>query len=557
MAAYPNVLFIMTDELRATALKLYSDLGIETPNIENLANTGVRFEHAVTPHPLCVPARVAMMSSRYPHSTGSRRNETLMPENELHAFKIWKDLGYTTGLIGKNHCYSHKSDLELIDVRCEISHMGLTREHYGGGNLGTTGMEWEIPEEIITQSHSTRASMNDTTGAGEYEITDHPIEGYSTRAIAVQVKGFLEKFSQGNTFGSKNTNGSFALQVSFPDPHHPNEIHKDIFASIDPDSIKIPPYKSDEFTNANVPERNKITYEMLNLDNFEESDIRKMISVYYSMTKFIDDAIGEIIQTLEDLDLRKNTIIIFTSDHGDFAGEHNMFGKAGVFYDSLIRVPCIISWPNGGVPEGIVDKSLVNTIDILPTILELSGICDFSPSKQILNKYIPYEGPQLLIDKDMTSFTSESFRRIQGKPMPSVTKTSPRLAAYSEYGAGGPLLTSEIFNTLPVKSGPKAVMNSLRAREAEGRRKMVRTAKWKYITDTSTSKKYHLSKAKIDDELYDLQNDPHELLNVAYDPENSPIISEMRELLLDWMIETEDVNPVALPDRMSRDVDFI
>ncbi|MQG22862.1 MAG: hypothetical protein FI688_05235, partial [SAR202 cluster bacterium] len=86
MSDYPNILFVITDELRATALKLYSDLGIQTPNIEKLAATGVKFEYAITPHPLCVPARVAMMSSRYPHSTGSRLNETLMPENELHAF---------------------------------------------------------------------------------------------------------------------------------------------------------------------------------------------------------------------------------------------------------------------------------------------------------------------------------------------------------------------------------------------------------------------------------------------------------------------------------------
>ena len=557
MTDYPNILFLMTDELRATALKLYSDLGVETPNIEKLANTGVKFEYAITPHPLCVPARVSMMSSRYPHSTGSRRNETLMPENELHAFKIWKDLGYTTGLIGKNHCYSHQSDLDLIDVRCEISHMGLPRENYAGENPGNTGMAWKIPEEIIEQSHSTRSAMSDTTGAGEYKITNHPIEGYSTRAIAVQVEEFLEEFSNGNTFGSKNTNGSFALQVSFPDPHHPNEINQDIFDLVDLESIEIPPSKSNEFTNDNVPERNKIIYKMLNLDGFKKSDIRKMISVYYAMTKFIDNAIGNIIEKLETLGLRKNTIIIFTSDHGDFAGEHNMFGKAGAFYDSLIRVPCIISWPNGGVPEGIVDKSLVNTIDILPTILELSGICDFSSKEQDNSVYVPYDPPDLFIDPHKTSLTPELLRRIQGKPMPSVTAAPPRSAAYSEYGAGGPLLTSEIFDTLPVTYGSKAIMNSLRGREAEGRRKMVRTIKWKYITDTTTSKKYHLSKAKIDDELYDLENDPHELSNIAYDPKNSLIISEMRELLLDWMIETEDTNPVSLPDRLSRDINFI
>lgn len=555
MSDYPNILFVITDELRATALKLYSDLGIQTPNIENLAATGVKFEYAITPHPLCVPARVAMMSSRYPHSTGSRLNETLMPENELHAFRIWKNLGYTTGLIGKNHCYAHKSDLDLIDVRCEISHMGLPRESYAGETPGNTGMEWKIPEDLINKSHSTRLSMNNTTGAGEYEITDHPTNGYSTQVIETQVTEFLDEFSKGNRFGSSNTNGSFALQVSFPDPHHPNEVNKDIFNLIDHSSVQIPPYKSDEFTNDNVPERNKIIYKMLNLDKFTDPDIRKMISVYYAMIKFIDVAIGNIVKKLEELGLRKNTIIVFTSDHGDFAGEHNMFGKAGAFYDSLVRVPCVISWPNGGIPEGITDKSLVNTIDILPTILELSGICDFSSKKQSDNEYVPYKNPQLLVDSN--TLTPGLLRRIQGKPMPTVTKAPPRFSAYSEYGAGGPLVTSKIFEALPVSYGSKAVMNSLRGREAEGRRKMVRTTKWKYITDTMTSKKHHNSNAKIDDELYDLENDPHELSNIAYDPKNVLIISEMRELLLDWMSETEDPNPITLPNRLSRDINFI
>ena len=110
--------------MKSNALKMYSDVGIDTPHLETLADQGVMFENAVTPHPLCVPARVSMMTSRYPHSTGSRRNETLMPPNQLHSFRIWKELGYTTGLFGKNHCFIQNSDLNLIDVRCELSHIG-------------------------------------------------------------------------------------------------------------------------------------------------------------------------------------------------------------------------------------------------------------------------------------------------------------------------------------------------------------------------------------------------------------------------------------------------
>ncbi len=126
----PNVIFIVADQLKTTALRMYSEIGIETPALERLASEGVMYRNAFTPHPLCVPARVSMMTSRYPHSTGCRRNETLMPSGQLHAFRIWKELGYTTGLIGKNHCFIEQEDMELLDVRCEMSHSGLPRNDY-------------------------------------------------------------------------------------------------------------------------------------------------------------------------------------------------------------------------------------------------------------------------------------------------------------------------------------------------------------------------------------------------------------------------------------------
>ena len=97
----PNVIFIVADQMKWNTLRMYSDIGTETPSLERLPAEGVRFENGVTPHALCVPARVSMMTSRYAHSTGAHRNETLMPTDQLHAFRIWKDLGYSTGLIGK------------------------------------------------------------------------------------------------------------------------------------------------------------------------------------------------------------------------------------------------------------------------------------------------------------------------------------------------------------------------------------------------------------------------------------------------------------------------
>jgi hypothetical protein len=127
--------------------------------------------------------------------------------------------------------------------------------------------------------------------------------------------------------------------------------------------------------------------------------------------------------------------------------------------------------------------------------------------------------------------------------LPTVTNAVPRTAAFSEYGTGGPPFTMEMLDQLPQRFGSAAIKNSLWAREAEGRRKMVRTRNWKYVTDLSTNttgKSLGESTAHLDDELYDLVSDPWELTNVAHEPERVGVISDMRALLVDWMLETED-----------------
>lgn len=556
---HPNMIFIIADQMKWSALRMYSDIGIETPSLERLASEGVRFEVGITPHPLCVPARVSMMTSRFAHSTGARRNETLMPPGELHAFRIWKELGYTTGLVGKNHCFIQRSDLETLDVRLELSHSGISAGNYLGEDSSVKGMEWVVPVETITESHSSRHSMAGGSGAGAFAVSDHDLAGYSSSAIPTQIESFLERASRGDTFDGSGETGEqekpFAIQVSFPDPHAPNEVPRKYAEMVTPESISLPPSREGEFDDASVPERNRVLYEMLNLEGKSEEDVRNIVGTYLAMTRFVDDGVGRILDKLDELDLRENTIIVFTADHGDFAGEHNMFGKGGVYYDSLVRVPYIVSWPGGGVPQGEVDESPVSTIDLLPTILQLSGVADFMASRdQEQRQDFPPAGPRLLAEIDSDILTSDSLRRLQGKLLPTVTDAPARIAAFSEYGTGGPAFTMEMLKELPVSTGSPAIMGSLWAREAEGRRKMVRTRDWKYVTDLSSNSGASVdgSTAHFEDELYDLNDDPWELTNVAQRAEYVGVISNMRGLLIDWMMETEEYNPVPLPTVIGR-----
>ncbi len=572
----PNVLFIMADQLKWSALQMYSEIGIPTPSLERLAAHGVMYRNAVTPHPLCVPARTSIMTGRYPHTTGCRRNETLMPDDETHAFQIWRDAGYTTGLIGKNHCFI---DLDAFDVYSDISHGGLPKGDYVGSQPQTKGMEWVRPIEAINKAHEVRARLNENAQSPTiaYAVTDYPLEDYGSNVVTAQTESFLERQAAGDRFGRDESVGledrPFALWVSYPDPHEPREAPRQYVDMFPSDEVALPPMRRGEFDEdggvkhlddapyppsgrvSPAPEVNRVLYAMLGMDDDNEEDVRNLVSVHHAMTRLVDDGIGRILDKLEELGMLNDTIIVFTADHGDFMAEHNMSVKGGVFYDCLTRVPLIVSFPKGDIPSGEIDESMANTLDILPTILELQGLARFEGindgwSGMASNQSSNDDSTATL--REDGKVKSELLRRIQGKPLPTVTDAEPRIAAFSEYGAGGPPVTMSHLEECEKPWGYKTLIETLWGREAQGRRKMVRTVKWKYVTDPMAREAGTGESADPEDELYDLVNDPWELFNVAQDPKNAGVISEMRRLLAEWMIESEDSEPVALPRTIGR-----
>ena len=483
MPDQPNILLIMSDQMTATASHRGGNTYCETPSLARLADEGVLYGNAFTPHPLCVPARVSLWTSRYPHSTGARRNETLMPGDAIHAFKLWHEAGYHTGTIGKNHCFETSEDLDRFDVRCELGHSGVAK-----------GLPWWRPLEDIRAAGAVRRTMPQQSPRFGYASSDAPLEDQTTGLLTGQAIRYLE------TFGDR----PFALWVSFPDPHEPWVAPTRYAELFPPGVIDLPPWRDGEFAGPEVPERNRVLYEILGMEDDSLDDVYGVMACYYGMVRFLDDGIGQILDALDRLGLRERTIVIFCADHGDFMGEHRMACKGGVFYDCLTHVPLIVSWP-GHIPAGERDDSMVSLIDIVPTLLQLQGM--------------------------------DVPRSMQGAGLPVATGAAPRDAAFTEYGAGGPPFTLADLEKLPKPFGRRALMASLRWREAEGRRKMVRTREWKYVHDPMGDA----------DELYDLVRDPWELVNVACDPTNADVVADMQRRLADWSICTEDPRPVPLP----------
>ena len=143
------------------------------------------------------------------------------------------------------------------------------------------------------------------SGLGAFDVSDHDLSGYSSSAIPTQIESFLERVTNGDTFdGSKETGEQempFAIQVSFPDPHSPNEVPRKYADMFPPESINLPPTRYGEFDDPATPERNRVLYEMLNLEEKPEEEVRNIIGTYLAMTRFVDDGIGRILDKLDDL----------------------------------------------------------------------------------------------------------------------------------------------------------------------------------------------------------------------------------------------------------------
>ena len=482
-----NAIIIMADQMKATASSLYSHHGVHTPGLERLAKLGVRYENATTPHPLCVPARVAMWTARDPHVTGCTVNRTPMPDNYPHAGHWWKEAGYELALLGKNHCFADTRDYDLFDVWCEIEHHGFKDNlpHYGFKEgapeaQSPKGMAWVESEAKVTAAHAVRQNMPPPKGGvSSYAVTEFEDRHYGTGLLSNQVDAYLRQEHA----------KPYALWLSLPDPHVPYEAPRHFFEEAKAQNIELPP--PGPVPGDDMPMRNRVMSKMMRWPDEQVDDLKNVVAAYHANILHIDRLVGRLLDTLEETNQLDNTILVFCSDHGDFAGEHQMAAKGGVLYDCLVRVPMIVVAP-GQFPQGQVVSTPVSLVDVIPTLLQLQ------------NLPIPDS--------------------VDGRPMPPCRGATERPYGFALYGAGGPAYTLEQLAKNDPPTGHRALFTTVKYREKEGDRSMIRSEHWKLVHDPMGDL----------DELYDLEQDPYEHTNRAYDEQYSQIKSELMSGLYQW-----------------------
>lgn len=475
-SARPNIVIFYVDELRATALKLYHPDGMETPNLARFAKRGLQFNHAFTPHPLCMPARASLWTGQYSHTHGSRCNMTqqvtpayLRDDRETMAGVLHR-AGYRTGIFGKNHCFTAAQLERWFDV--DYSYPSNDPSVSGGLNQGLSPGDMALVQknrEWIRRQ------------AGKPDVAPFPPEIFETHLANQRGMEFIER----------EAGKPFAAWISILAPHGPLEIPKEYAGVMPPERVKLPPFRDGEMKSKNT--RMQIYDYVTHGSEQSESFLRQFVSIYDDMVGFIDYELGRLMALLEQKGLVENTIVLFTADHGDFAAEHHLIYKCGSLVDSMVRIPFLISWP-GHLQQGRED-ALVNQIDIMPTLLDMCGL--------------------------------DVPKGVEGQRLPFRSGGARRSFVYSEYGAGEAEYTWEDARKTPKRraagSSPNfkdtAVWQQL-TRERSGHLRMIRTASHKFIRD---------SNGEI--EFYDLAKDPYELDNAHGRPEYRSIERELDKKL--------------------------
>jgi len=345
-SAKPNVLLIMTDQHRKDAIGAYGNPVIKTPNLDALAATGVRFDNCWVQHAACMPSRACIFTGRYPMAHRVRQNGVPLPEHETTLAHVFARNGYRTGGAGKFHFlphYPYRSPLPMMENHPE-PYYGFQEFHLGED--GRSGEHWVWLQRNHPEYH---------------KVPDHkiPLELHNSHWSASHTIDFMRHCV-------KQDEPFFAF-CSFVDPHHsynPPSPYKEMYRKED-----MPQPITKEGELADKPP--KIQKAMKRREGVRD-DVAHNRTQYYGEVTFIDDSIGRILKTLDELKIRDNTLIVFIADHGDMLGDHGLYFK-GVAYPQSASVPFIVNWP-GHVGTGKVVEGIVQEIDVLPTIFDLVGL---------------------------------------------------------------------------------------------------------------------------------------------------------------------------------------
>jgi arylsulfatase A-like enzyme len=496
-----NLLFLWTDEQRPDTIAAYGNPAIRTPHLDRLAAGATLFEAAYCTAPLCTPSRGSVVTGAYPHSHGAERNNVPLPATVPTVAEVLTAHGYRCGYAGKWHLGDELRAQRGFDAFWSSIEDGYTPDHAAGGF--SSYHRW-----LVDQGYTPPDATRDGTRVFSRQTAARLPEAAGKPAfLAGEACRFLD------TFGRE---GPFALYVNFLEPHFPlNGPWDDRYP---PAAMTLPPTWYAPPDPA-LPLRYRLRQEGFRRQNphvaaDDEAGWKGAKARYWGLASLVDRYAGVILDRLEALGLAEETVVVYSTDHGDMMGEHRLLAK-GVPFEGASRVPLLIRAP--GVPAGRVTTP-VSQIDVLPTVLDLLGV----PA--------PPSAP------------GASLRPLLGgEPAALPARPAADGLAFGEVvieWAGTPRGESVSGYRPPAADGGAAAEAALRAMAA--RQRTIRRGRWKLTVDEGG-----------EHELYDLAADPGEARNrlatAAPDPEARAAAASLWEALRAWQARTADALPLPAP----------
>lgn len=463
----PNILIVYTDQQRYDTLGINGNDRIKTPRLDAWGRKAVHFTRGYVNSPVCLPSRVSMMTGRYARAHRSFTNNFYMLARERDLASHLRAHGYRTALVGKDHCFAHRKR-DVFDHVLEAGHLKFP----------------EPRDEVEVQINTSRE------GTVKLPFADDPVPG--DEGMTARLCRAADRW-----IGQADTEQPWFMWLSIPDPHPPFMVGAPYNTMYDETPIDPPAWTEDEMRNK--PDRQRFVVEWDRYGKEYAGDrIDKLRRIYWGMVSCIDTHVGKLLDALESRGLDDNTIVIFTSDHGDYMGDHRMIRKGPHVYEALTHVPLMIRWGDRFKPRST--DAFMSNVDLFPTLCDLAGL----PTPE-----------------QVQGVSLADFLQNEGDP--------PRDAAFFEHGKPGQPLRQDTITETEYATLRDQDMHHLCPPVYTGRTRGIRTDRWKYIHNVGDV-----------DELYDLDNDPNELANLADEPQYNDVLHEHRRRLLEWALETED-----------------
>ena len=343
----PNILWYCTDQQRFDTIGALGNPYVQTPTLDRLVREGVAFTRAYCQSPICTPSRASFMTGMYPSRVHNTRNgNETFPDFPPVITKLIADSGYECGMVGKFHLQSagRRTEPRIDDGYSYWKFSHAPRDDWPEGH---DYAEW------------VRARGGDLNQL-RFSEDRVPPELHQTTWASEMVIEYIRRRRE----------RPWLLSVNIYDPHPPFIPPRTYFERFDPHQMPGPHFRDSDL--AQQAKLAAIDFQG-EVKTPEERDARTLQAKYYAMIALIDDQLTRILDVLEQTGQRENTVIIFTTDHGEMLGDHGLLEKGCRFYEGLVRVPLVFWWP-GRFQQDLQSHALVELIDKTATILELAGL---------------------------------------------------------------------------------------------------------------------------------------------------------------------------------------